>query len=57
MLNVDVRTLLRRQTREKTLASLAFTLNHIYLQDHTVAYPRIEEESEQEQAAEPEPNS
>jgi len=44
--------------KDKTLASLAFTLNHIYLQDHSVAaYPNIEEESELEQAAEPKPNS
>ena len=48
---------LKPDKREKTLASLAFTLNHIYLQDRSFAYPRIEEESELEQAAEPEPNS
>ena len=39
----------------KTLASLAFTLNHIFLQDRSIAYPKIEEEGELEQAAEPEP--
>ena len=35
--------------REDTLESLAFTLNHIYLQDHTVAkaYEPVEEEHEQ----------
>ena len=34
--------------REETLESLAFTLNHIYLQDHTVkAYEPVEEEHEQ----------
>lgn len=48
---------LKPDKRDKTLASLAFTLNHIYLQDRSVAYPNIEEESEFEQAAEPEPNS
>ena len=35
--------------REQTLDSLAFTLNHIWLQDHgakTVQYPKMEEESE-----------
>lgn len=48
---------LKPNKRDKTLASLAFTLNHIYLQDRSVAYPKIEEESELEQAAEPEANS
>ena len=48
---------LKPDKRDKTLASLAFKLNHIYLQDCSVAYPNIEEESEFEQAAEPEPNS
>jgi DNA mismatch endonuclease (patch repair protein) len=46
---------LKPDKREKTLASLAFTLNHIFLQDHSVAYPHIEEESELEEAAEPMP--
>jgi len=44
---------LKPKTRAKTLESLAFTLNHIYLQDRAVAYPKIEEENELEQAAEP----
>lgn len=44
---------LKPDKREQTLASLAFTLNRIYLQDHSVAYPRIDEESELEAAAEP----
>ena len=48
---------LKPDKREKTSASLAFPLNHIDLQDRSFAYPRIEEESELEQAAEPEPNS
>ena len=46
---------LKPDKREKTLTSLAFTLNHIFLQDHSVTYPRIEEESELEEAAEPTP--
>lgn len=29
---------LKPKVREKTLKSLAFTINHIYLQDHTVHY-------------------
>ena len=42
--------------REETLESLAFTLNHIYLQDHQVAkaYPVIEEEEQLGMAAESE---
>lgn len=44
---------LKPDKREKTLASLAFTLNHIFLQDLSVAYPHLEEESELEEAAEP----
>lgn len=39
---------LKPKVREQTLDSLAFTLNHIWLQDHSlknVAYPTIEEES------------
>lgn len=46
---------LKPDKREQTLASLAFTLNRIYLQDHSVAYPHIDEESEFEAAAEPLP--
>lgn len=42
---------LKPNKREMTLASLAFTLHHIYLQDHTISYPHIEEESELEVAA------
>ena len=36
--------------REETLESLAFTLNHIWLQDHgakTIPYPQLEEEDMQ----------
>ncbi len=39
---------LKPKQREKTLDSIAFTLNHIWLQDHridTVTYPPIDEES------------
>lgn len=44
---------LKPDKREQTLASLAYTLNHIYLQDHSIHYPHIEEETELEAAAEP----
>lgn len=47
---------LKPKVREQTLKSLAFTINHIYLQDHSVSYTRIEEENELEAAAEPTPN-
>lgn len=46
---------LKKDKRDKTLESLAFTLNHIYLQDHSIAYPRIDEESDYQIAAEPSP--
>lgn len=46
---------LKPAKRERTLESLTFTLNHIYLQDRTIAYPRMEEESETSLAAEPDP--
>ena len=38
---------LRPSKREETLDSIAFTLNHIWLQDHgakTISYPKVEEE-------------
>ena len=41
---------LRPQKREETLESIAFTLNHIWLQDHgakAVPYPKVEEEDMQ----------
>ena len=47
---------LKPNVREQTLKALAFTLNHIYLQDHSVSYPRMEEENELEAAAEPTPD-
>ena len=40
---------LKPSKREETLESIAFTLNHIWLQDHgakTLPYPKVEEESE-----------
>ena len=40
---------LKPSKREEMLDSIAFTLNHIWLQDHgakTVPYPKVEEESE-----------
>ncbi len=35
---------LRSPIRQQTLTSLEFTLNHIFLKDHTVGYPQLEEE-------------
>ena len=46
---------LKPQKREETLDSIAFTLNHIWLQDHgakTIPYPKQEEELEMPKAAE-----
>lgn len=45
---------LKPSKREETLASLAFTLNHIYLQDHSVPkpYEAVEEEDGMLMAAE-----
>ncbi len=40
---------LKPKHRERTLDSIAFTLNHIWLQDHgakTFSYPKVEEESD-----------
>jgi DNA mismatch endonuclease (patch repair protein) len=38
---------LRPSRREETLESLAFTLNHIYLQDHSVCKPyEVQEDTE-----------
>jgi len=40
---------LKSSKREETLESLAFTLNHIWLQDHgakAIQYQKVEEESE-----------
>lgn len=46
---------LKAEKRNKTLESLAYTLNHIFLQDHSVHYAPIEE-GDLELAAEPTPN-
>lgn len=46
---------LKPACREQTLASLAFTLNRIYLQDRSVPYSRLEEEGDWDIAAEPLP--
>ena len=45
---------LKPSKREETLDSIAFTLNHIWLQDHggkTNSYPKVDEESENYQKA------
>lgn len=44
---------LKSDKREKTLTSLVFTLNHIYLQDHSVPYRPIEQDDDIPLAAEP----
>lgn len=46
---------LKPDKRKKTLASLAFTLNHIFLQDQMFKYTHMEEELGFETAAEPSP--
>ena len=45
---------LKPKVREQTLKSLAYTLNHIYLQDHQIPkpYPTLEEENGLQVAAE-----
>ncbi len=43
---------LKPQVRDKTLENLAFTLNHIYLQDRRVRYVLPEEEDDMMMAAE-----
>lgn len=47
---------LKPNVRQKTLESLAYTLNHIYLQDHSVRYSLPEEDS-LDMAAEEIPNT
>ncbi|SFG42407.1 very short patch repair endonuclease [Prevotella sp. KH2C16] len=44
---------LTKENREKTLTSLAFTLNHIFLADHKIHYPPVEEDERMDMAAEP----
>lgn len=43
---------LKPKKRKETLESLAFTLNHIFLEDHRSAYKKLEEEKEFNMAAE-----
>lgn len=45
---------LKPSKQEETLDSIAFTLNHIYLQDHSIlkSFDVVEEESEMLKAAE-----
>ena len=45
---------LKKNKRERTLSSLAYTLNRIYLKDRTVTYQSPEEETGLCMAAEPE---
>lgn len=47
---------LKSKIREKTLESLAFTLNHIFLQNHSITYKPVGEEDEIPMAAEPIPD-
>lgn len=47
---------LKKDKRDKTLESLAFTLNNIFLQDHAIAYPKFDEEAEYSLVAEPNSN-
>lgn len=44
---------LKHKVRDKTLESLAYTLNHIYLEDRSIKYERLDEEGEMLNAAEP----
>ena len=46
---------LKPQKRERTLTSLEYTLNHIFLQDHSMPYPRMTEEENMDMAAESRP--
>ncbi len=43
---------LKPKKRVQTLKSLAFTLNHIFLEDHTIRYPK-QEDDDLDMAAEP----
>lgn len=45
---------LKPKVREQTLASLAYTINHIYLQDHSIKY-ELPEDNEYDMAAEERP--
>lgn len=46
---------LKPKAQGKTLEALAYTLNHIYLEDHSLRYKLPEEELLSEMAAEPNP--
>ena len=46
---------LKPKAQGKTLEALAYTLNHIYLEDHSLRYKLPEEELSSEMAAEPNP--
>lgn len=46
---------LKKDKREETLNSLDFTLNHIFLQDHSITYKAIPEENRIDMVAEEEP--
>jgi DNA mismatch endonuclease (patch repair protein) len=46
---------LKPSIRNATLQSLAFTLNHIFLIDNEIKYPRIAEEQDGDMIAEPTP--
>ena len=43
---------LKKQKREQTLCSLEYTLNHIYLKDHEIHYPSLEQNELWDMAAE-----
>ncbi len=47
---------LAKAVRAQTLSSLAFTLNRLYLADHTAHYAPLEEEGDVGMAAEPDPH-
>lgn len=42
---------LKSSIKEQTLKSLAYTLNHIYLKDHSFSYTKLEEETDNSFAA------
>jgi len=48
---------LKKNKREQTLVSLAYTLNHIYLKDRLITYQVPEEDAGMMIAAEPEPQT
>lgn len=46
---------LKPKSREQTLTALEYTLNRIFLEDHTAPYPLLDVEQQWDMAAEPEP--